>query len=144
MTLSTMLNDREYEKFVDVATGTSAVRTSPVASSLMTSSLATVNVGSAKASGTTASIINGLIYKVTQSLGTVTGTPGSVTTYLIDSKIGTIAALTVQAESSTTTYSTTVPVTTDMSWRCDMTGDPDGTQNAAAGVNVILNIHYQK
>ena len=108
------------------------------------SSFATVNVGSAKTSGTTVSALNGMIYKVSQCVGTLAGTPGTQNTYLIDSKGGTIASLGAQAESGTITVATTVPITTDMKWRTDTTGDPDGTQVAAAGINVILDIHYQQ
>jgi hypothetical protein len=140
MALDTDLNDREYSKFVETGTGTTSVRmTVPVFSTL-----ATVNVGSGKTSGTTASLINGIIYKVTECVGTLAGTPGTQNTYLVDSKGGTIAALTTQEESGTVTVSTVVPVTTDMSWRTDTTGDPDGTQVAAAGVNIVLDIHYRQ
>jgi hypothetical protein len=146
MALPDAANDRELAKFIEMGTGTTGVRvTSP-----MRSTLATVNVGSGVASGTTASAISGMVYKITEMVykitecvGTMSGTPGTQNTYLIDSKGGTIAALTAQAESGTLTVSTIVPITTDMSWRTDMTGDPSGTQDAAAGVNVVLDIHYQ-
>ncbi len=114
-----------------------------MASQILTS-FSTVNIGSALTSGTTASTINGMIYKVTESVGTLSGTPGTQNTYLIDSQGGTIAALTAQAESGTVTVSTAIPITTNMKWVTNTTGDPDGTQVAAAGVNVVLAIHYQQ
>lgn len=110
-------------------------------SSLVGYSEATVTVGSGGTSGTTTSTITGMIYKITQAVGTLSGTPGTQNTYLIDSLGGTIAALPAQAESGTITISTTVPVSTGMSWRVDTTGDPDGTQVASR--NVLLGIHYQ-
>jgi hypothetical protein len=106
--------------------------------------LATVNIGSGVASGTTANTLNGMLYKITQAVGTLSGTPGTITTNLVDTLGGTIASLAAQAESSTTTYSTTVPLNSNMSWIVTATGDPDGTQTAAAGVDVVFGIHYQK
>lgn len=140
MALPQVVTDREFGKFVETGTGTTAVRMSAP----MVSSLATINVATAKTSGTTASAISGMIYKITQAVGTLAGTPGTQNTYLLDSKGGTIATLPTQAESGTATVSTTVPITTDMSWRTDTTGDPDGTQVAALGVDVVLDIHYQQ
>ena len=139
MTMTGDLNSREHQKFIDAGDDQTAVRISEV----MTTTLSTATIGSGVASGTLAVSANGMMYKVTQGVGTLSGTPGTITTYLKDSVGGTIATLAAQAESSTVTYSTTVPITTDMSWVVVASGDPDGTQNAAAGVPVRLAVHYQ-
>jgi hypothetical protein len=143
MALAGDLNSREYEKFADIASGTSAVRVVMAQSLSMNTAYATINIGSAKTAGTATSAISGLIYKVSQAVGTLSGTPGTVDTKLLDATGGTIAVLAAQEESSTATYATTVPITTSMKWITEATGDPDGTQVAAAGVNVVLNITYQ-
>lgn len=105
-------------------------------------SLATVTVGSGKIAGTSTCAQNGMVYKITQACGTFTGTPGSITTKLIDALGGTIASLTVQAESSTATYSTVVPLHTNMSWIVTATDADGGTQNADNAATIAL--YYSK
>jgi hypothetical protein len=116
MALPDTLNDRQHQSYADVATGTTAVYTVQASSLAMTTGYATVNIGSAKAAGTATSALSGLIYKITQAVGTLSGTPGTIDSKLLDATGGTIAVLAAQAESSTATYATTVPITDSMKW----------------------------
>jgi len=140
MAIPTALNDLQVTSYVEspVSSGTTAVRHA----NPMISYTGTVNVGSGKTAGTLASVISGLVYKVSQGVGTLAGTPGTVTTILKDTLGGTMASLAVLPESGTSATGTIVPIDTGCSWVATTTGDPDGTQVAAAGVNVVLQIHY--
>lgn len=101
------------------------------------SSKGTVTITTPASAGTLASTLNGLMRYVTQVSPNLEGT-GTVTTCLVDSAGGTVAALAAQNESVITTYGTTVPITTDMSW----VATADGTQSAS--VDVVLDIHYER
>jgi hypothetical protein len=139
MTLSEDLNDREYEKFVEPVSGTTAVRVSHQIASYV----GTVNIGSAKALGTLVSPINGLIRNITQttpSMGSITGT---TTTSLVDSGGGTVLTIPAQAESVTANVGTIVPVDTTMKFISTNTGDTDGTITTAGGADIVLTIHYE-
>ena len=140
MAIPSALNDLQVASYVETpaSSGTTAVRYA----NPMVSYTGTINVGSGKTAGTLTSVLSGLVYKVTQGVGTLAGTPGTVTTILKDTLGGTMASLPTLAESGTAATGTIVPIDTGCSWIATTTGDPDGTQVAAAGVNVVLQIHY--
>lgn len=88
--------------------------------------------------GTTiqASTIEGVAYGISMGLGTMTGT-GTAYLRLVDSLGGTIASGT-QAESGTTYFGTTVPITKAMNWYCVTEGTQEGTQA------LFFRVHYQR
>jgi hypothetical protein len=139
MALDTVLNDREYAKFVEPISGTTAVRVSHQIASY----LGTVNVGSAKALGTLTSSINGLIRNITQSAPAMASITGTVTTSLIDASGGTVLTLPAQAENSIVNTGTIQPVDTSMKFIAVTTGDANGTITTAGGADIVLNVHYE-
>jgi hypothetical protein len=139
MALDTMLNDREYAKFVEPISGTTAVRVSHQIASYV----GTLNIGSAKALGTLTSTINGLIRNITQvtpAMGSITGT---TTTSLVDANGGTVLTIPAQAENTTANSGTIVPIDTTMKFIAVNTGDPNGTITTAGGADITLNVHYE-
>ena len=116
MTMTGDIQGREFEKFYDIGAGTTAVRTYAMSAGAINTAMATLSIASAKTAGTATSAISGMIYKVTQGVGTLSGTPGTIDTKLVDSTGGTIAVIPTQAESSTATCATAVPITTSMKW----------------------------
>jgi hypothetical protein len=139
MTLSTMLNDREYEKFVEPISGTTAVRVSHQIASYV----GTLNIGSGVASGTLVSPINGLIRSITQVTPSFASITATVDTRLVDSNNGTIVAIPAQVESKIATVGTIQPIDTTMSFIADSTGNANGTVTTENGANIVLNIHYE-
>jgi hypothetical protein len=139
MALDTVLNDREYKKFVEPVSGTTAVRVSHQIASY----LGTINIGSAKAAGTLASPINGLIRSITQVTPAFASITATVDTALKDSSSGTVIALPAQAESVIVTTGTIQPVDTTMSFVAVSTGNADGTVTTAGGATISLNVHYE-
>lgn len=127
----------EAGKFIIDSSGVVSVRAggTVTATGSHTNLIGTITIGSAKSAGTLTSTIGGLVRYVTQTTPNLTGT-GTVTTVLVDSAGGTIAALAAQNESVVTAYGTTVPINTNMKW----IATADGTQ--AGAMNVLLNIHY--
>lgn len=139
MALDTDLNDREYAKFVEPISGTTAVRVSHQIASY----LGTINVGSAVALGTLTSPINGLIRNITQVAPAMASIAGTVTTSLIDSKGGTLITIPAQAENSIANVGTIQPIDTSMSFVAVTTGNPNGTITTDGGVNIVLAVHYE-
>jgi hypothetical protein len=139
MTLDTDLNDREYAKFVEPISGTTAIRVSHQIASYT----GTVNVGSAKALGTLTSPINGLIRNITQNAPTMASITGTVTTSLVDGGGGTVLTLPAQAENSIANVGTIQPVDTSMKFIAVTTGSSDGTITTAGGADIVLTVHYE-
>ena len=100
--------------------------------------LGTLIVATGKSAGTLASSISGIIRSVTQVTPDLTGT-GTATTVLVDAAGGTIVSLAAQAESVTTNYGTTQPISTAMNWISTTSGT-----GQASPMNIVLNVHYEK
>jgi hypothetical protein len=133
------LNDREYKKFVEPVSGTTAVRVSHQISSY----IGTINIGSAKAAGTLTSPINGLVRSITQTTPTFASIVATVDTKLVDSSGGTLIAIPAQVESAVVTTGTIQPIDTSMKFIAVSTGDANGTVTTAAGADIVLNVHYE-
>jgi hypothetical protein len=139
MSLATDIQGREYEKFVEVVSGTTAVRVSHQIGSYT----GTVNVGSAKALGTLTSTINGLVRNITQNVPAMGSITGTATTCLIDGGGGTVIALAAQAENTLLNYGTIVPINTSMKFITITTGDANGTITTAGGADIVLTVNYE-
>lgn len=123
--------DYEAGKFYVIPGGTVAVRTAGEHASY----LGTITIASAGSAGTLASVISGLVRRVTQTTPNFTGT-GTTTTILKDATGGTVIGLAAQNESVTTSYGTVEPINSSMSWITTA----DGTQ--ASAMNVVIRVHY--
>lgn len=139
MTLPTDIQGREYEKFVEIGSGTSAV----LVTHQISSYTGTINIGSAVALGTLVSPINGLIRSITEVTPTMGSIVGTTVVTLVDGGGGTVVSLAAQAENTTVNYGTIQPIDTYMKFVAINTGDPNGTITTAGGANIVLTVHYE-